>query len=455
MNIHPSDPLRPRVQAPGIFGSNSDVFQAFFAYEKNLTSDDLGQVVKSLSEMKKIIYATENKLLLNSAVSKIVNNFETTKNIHKYQYLEFFQTLRPFYQGIQNKKEILDITSKLLTSNDYICRIISTQLITLMKEFIEDRVDVLHNLTSVALSTKSQLEIRYMFKSFNELCESSEAFSFTFLQQFRGIFEKFSAVVPVKKLVVLIQKAARNITKQENLEVLIENLKINLENDCEKILQGNSNLDMLYADLIFMGNLLLYSFSHTSEIAPLVIGVFFFLTDNKIVTENVKSSAGETPYSLCRLIINLFKRLFKVIPPLQSILSNELNQMLNKITNSNSLSPAMSNKIFLEIISILGSEAPLGMITEFFAQLSDELKFGYLQEHGNTFQFKSNEIRELFSRRIKASGSSAIIEKQLQTIELLKTLDTQDSVIVQRSQGIDFEESEGSNVQSTRGSKSA
>jgi len=122
----------------------------------------------------------------------------------------------------------------------------------------------------------------------------------------------------------------------------------------------------------------------------------------------------------------LFKRLFKVIPPLQSILSNELNQMLNKITNSNSLSPAMSNKIFLEIISILGSEAPLGMITDFFAQLSDELKFGYLQEHGNTFQFKSSEVRELFSRRIGASGSSAIIEKQLQTIELLKTLDTQD-----------------------------
>jgi len=157
-----------------------------------------------------------------------------------------------------------------------------------------------------------------------------------------------------------------------------------------------------------------------------MIGVFFFLTDNKIVTENVKSSARETPYSLCRLIINLFKKLFKVIPPLQSVLSNELNQMLNKVTGSNSLNPAMSNKLFLEIISILGSEAPLGSITDFFAQLSDELKFGYLQEHGNTFQFKSGEVRELFSRRIQASGLGALIEKQQSTIELLKTLDTQD-----------------------------
>jgi len=69
----------------------------------------------------------------------------------------------------------------------------------------------------------------------------------------------------------LIQKAARNINKQENLTVLVENIKINLETDCEKILQGNYNLDMLYADLIFMGNLLLYSFSHTSEIVALII----------------------------------------------------------------------------------------------------------------------------------------------------------------------------------------
>lgn len=58
---------------------------------------------------------------------------------------KFFQDLKPFFQGIQNKKEILDIMSKLLTSNDYICRIISTQFIALMKEYIEDRVDVLHN----------------------------------------------------------------------------------------------------------------------------------------------------------------------------------------------------------------------------------------------------------------------------------------------------------------------
>jgi hypothetical protein len=232
-------------------------------------------------------------------------------------------------------------------------------------------------------------------------------------------------VVPVKKLVVLIQKAARNITKQENLSVLVENIKMNLEVDCEKILHGNNNLDMLYADLIFMGNLLLYSFSHTSEIAPLVIGVFFFLTDNKIVTENIKSSAHETPYSLCRLIINLFKKLFKVVPPLQSLLSNELNQMVNKVTSSNSLNPTMSNKIFLEIVSMLGPDAPLSSITDFFALLSDDLKFGYLQHHGNIFLFKSSELKELFLRRIKVLDSG-LIEKQLPTIGLLKNLDIQD-----------------------------
>jgi len=36
---------------------------------------------------------------------------------------------------------------------------------------------------SVASSTKSQLEVRFLFKAFVEFCEASEAFSFTFLQQ--------------------------------------------------------------------------------------------------------------------------------------------------------------------------------------------------------------------------------------------------------------------------------
>jgi len=41
---------------------------------------------------------------------------------------------------------------KLLTSNDYISRIISTQFITLMNEYIEDRVDVLHNVENFLMS---------------------------------------------------------------------------------------------------------------------------------------------------------------------------------------------------------------------------------------------------------------------------------------------------------------
>src|SRR5690242_19500747 len=88
MNIHTGDMQRARLQSTGSFASTSDVFQTFFAYEKNLTSEDLGQVVKSLSELQKIVKTTENKLLLNSVTSKIANNFELVKNVHKYQYFE-------------------------------------------------------------------------------------------------------------------------------------------------------------------------------------------------------------------------------------------------------------------------------------------------------------------------------------------------------------------------------
>ena len=93
MNIHRPEPPKSKPAASNILGSTNDLFQTFFAYEKHLTSEDLGQVVKSLSELKKIIKSSENKILLNSVVSKIISNFELVKNIHKFQYLEVYTFL--------------------------------------------------------------------------------------------------------------------------------------------------------------------------------------------------------------------------------------------------------------------------------------------------------------------------------------------------------------------------
>ena len=60
---------------------------------------------------------------------------------------------------IQNKKEILDVTSKLLTSTDYVARIISTQIIVLMRNYIEDRVDIFHNVSrSVCVGVRDYLD---------------------------------------------------------------------------------------------------------------------------------------------------------------------------------------------------------------------------------------------------------------------------------------------------------
>lgn len=71
----------------------SDLLNTFTSYEQQLVSDDIGQVVKALSEIKKLIKKTESKVLLNSIVSKTANNFEFTKNIRKYQYIEVIQSL--------------------------------------------------------------------------------------------------------------------------------------------------------------------------------------------------------------------------------------------------------------------------------------------------------------------------------------------------------------------------
>lgn len=132
---------------------------------------------------------------------------------------------------------------------------------------------------SVASSTRSQLEIRFLFKSFVEFCEASEAFSFTFLQQvmiiifpsliiskYRQIVNKFKTVVPVKKLAFLIQKSARNITNEQNMTVIIENIRNDLESDFQSLQKGKNNIDLIYANIILIGNLLLYTFSHTSEL---------------------------------------------------------------------------------------------------------------------------------------------------------------------------------------------
>lgn len=70
----------------------------------------------------------------------------------------------------------------------------------------------------------------------------------------------------MKKLVVLIQKSARNISNEDSLVVLIGNIKSDLEFDFQNLQKGNNTLDLIYANIILMGNLLLYTFSHTSEL---------------------------------------------------------------------------------------------------------------------------------------------------------------------------------------------
>jgi len=154
-----------------------------------------------------------------------------------------------------------------------------------------------------------------------------------------------------------------------------------------------------------------------------VLGVFFFFTNNQLPIQ----TGVETPYVLCKHIVNLFKKLFKIIPSLKSLLDNELNQMVNNVINSRQLDPSISNKIFLEVITMLGNETPLDSMTDFFMKLSDELKLNYFLHNGNTFQFQSKALGELCSRRIQENSSLGIfLKNQTATVRLMQTLNHDD-----------------------------
>ena len=65
---------------------------------------------------------------------------------------------------------------------------------------------------------------------------------------------------------VLIQKAAKNISQEENLTILVQNAQNSLETDFQGLIDGTQSLDTIYSKIILLGNLLLYTHSQTAEI---------------------------------------------------------------------------------------------------------------------------------------------------------------------------------------------
>lgn len=144
----------------------------------------------------------------------------------------------------------------------------------------------------------------------------------------------------------------------------------------------------------------------------------------------MSSSAKDTPYSLCKMIVNLFNKLFSTIPSLKSILTNELNQMVSKIIESNNRNPSANNKIFLDVLIMLGNDTPLDSITDFFPRLSDDSKLYYLLKNGNKFNLDSKAIKDLFYNRIESlaheNSLNFIYQNQIEIIQLIRTLEERD-----------------------------
>lgn len=124
----------------------------------------------------------------------------------------------------------------------------------------------------------------------------------------------------------------------------------------------------------------------------MLISIFYFL-----IEKCPSSLDNHEIYLCCKLIINLFKRLFSLFPTLKAQLGSELNQMLNKVITHPGLEKNFAHKIILEIIATSQINLPL---SDFFSKLPSDLLIQQLLKNGNIFQFDSDKTKDLFSQTL-------------------------------------------------------
>jgi hypothetical protein len=196
----------------------------------------------------------------------------------------------------------------------------------------------------------------------------------------------------------LAQVAATKISNTHNITVLIETLKEILEEEFKEIEEKKKNLKLVYACILTIGSLLLSSFSSSNELIQMILAIFNFLIEKA----PLRASQHEI-YKCCHVITNLFKKLFSLFPTLKEHMVNDLNEMLNKVINERKLELTHGHKLFLDILAMLGTHAPIDSLKDFFVRLPTELLFQYLLKSGNIFQFESKKLKELIL------GNSAIL----------------------------------------------
>ena len=104
--------------------------------------------------------------------------------------------------------------------------------------------------------------------------------------------------------------------------------------------------------------------------------------------------------------------------------------MINKVVGSNQFDKSTNNKIFLQIITMLGDDTPLDSMTDFFTNLPPDLKLKYLLQNGNKFQLSSNSLKGLLLNRVQAEQSEGIFLSEFQdqtaTVKVMRSLNNQD-----------------------------
>ncbi len=153
--------------------------------------------------------------------------------------------------------------------------------------------------------------------------------------------------------------------------------------------------------------------------------MFFVIIENPLSSQI--GTAIDTPYLLCKDIINILKRLFKAIPSLRSLFVEEVKQMIIKTRESKQLNPPINDKIIIELI-------PLCSILEksmkaYFLKLPEELQLNYFLANGKAFGINSFKIAQLCEKRIISDNDSSLLiflYNQTATCKLFTSFDWAD-----------------------------
>jgi len=86
----------------------------------------------------------------------------------------------------------------------------------------------------------------------------------------KKIHNRFKDKIQRKKFLALIAAAGSNISKEKYIQVLMTTFSEMLENEFKGIIEENNDLQMTYACIVAIGNIVIHSLSNTPDLVLII-----------------------------------------------------------------------------------------------------------------------------------------------------------------------------------------